>query len=241
MLQVKNNLLLNNQMCEDKLTSSGHQPLKKIVNNLANDNNNNISCNKCKESQISSKPSECVNNNCSNSNNNNNNNSLSTSSSKSKKSLPKGGIVNLAFVDQATEQSPWYQPHLPRELAVKILAECPVGSFLVRNSQTQMSSGCLALTVRVPRSFNGSGILHYLILVTEAGFRIKGFSKVFSSLSGLVVHHSVMRESLPCRLIIDKEDDTDEESDKEGDFADLDADPEYPGILSRLREQFKSE
>merc|ERR1719384_1047944 len=84
---VKNNLLLNNQMCEDKLTSSGQQPLKKIVNNLANDNNN-ISCNKCKESQISSKPSECVNNNCSNSNNNNNNNSLS--SSKSKKSLPKG-------------------------------------------------------------------------------------------------------------------------------------------------------
>merc|ERR1712032_702917 len=170
---------------------------------------------------ISSKPSECVNSNCSNNNNNNNNNSLSTSSSKSKKSLPKGGIVNLAFVDQATEQSPWYQPHLPRELAVKILAECPVGSFLVRNSQTQMSSGSLALTVRVPRSFNGSGILHYLILVTEAGFRIKGFSKVFSSLSGLVVHHSVMRESLPCRLIIDKEWSEDE-SDRESDFADLD-------------------
>ena len=252
MLQVKNNLLLNNQMCEDKLTSSGQQPLKKIVNNLANDNNN-ISCNKCKESQISSKSSsplsECVNNNCSNNNNNNinnnNNNSLSTTSSKPKKSSPKGGIVNLAFVDAACEQSSWYQPHLPRELAVKILAEGPVGSFIVRNSQSQMSSGCLALTVRVPRSFNGTGILHYLILATEAGFRIKGFSKVFSSLSGLVVHHSVMRESLPCRLIIhtrEEEGDTDtEERDKEGDFADLDADPEYPGILSRLREQLKSE
>ena len=98
------------------------------------------------------------------------------------------------------------------------------------------------MTVRVPKSFNGSGILHYLILVTEAGFRIKGFSKVFSSLSGLVVHHSVMKENLPCRLIVDDGgDDTDQDSDKESDFADLDADPEYPGILNRLREQFNSE
>jgi len=228
---VKNNLLLNNQVCDDKLsTTSQHQPLKKIVNNLSVSKNQDITCNKCKENQLTSKrdTQSCVNNNC---------------SLAKKKSTPKGGFVNLAFVDQVTEQSSWYQPHLPRDLAVKILSECPVGSFVVRNSQSQMSSGCLALTVRVPRSFNGSGILHYLILVTEAGFRIKGFSKVFSSLSGLVVHHSVMKENLPCRLIVDDGagDDTDGDSDKESDFADLDADPEYPGILSRLREQFNSE
>jgi len=97
-----------------------------------------------------------------------------------------------------------------------------------------MSSGCLALTVRVPKSFNGTGILHYLIVVTESGFRIKGFSKVFPSLSGLVVHHSVMKESLPCRLVIGDESSEDD-SDRESDFADLEADPEYPGLLSRLR------
>jgi len=211
---VKNNLLLNNQVSDDKLTAH-QQPLKKIVNNLANEN---TSCNKCKESVISRDRKSCVNN-C-----------LSGRTPSSK------GFVNLAFVDQVTEQASWYQPHMPRELAVKIISDCPVGSFIVRNSQSQMSSGCLALTVRVPKSFNGTGILHYLIIVTEAGFRIKGFSKVFPSLSGLVVHHSVMKENLPCRLIV--EDDTDHDSDKESDFADLDADPEYPGLLTRLREQF---
>lgn len=51
-----------------------------------------------------------------------------------------------------------------------------------------------------------------------------------------------MKENLPCRLIVDDGgDDTDQDSDKESDFADLDADPEYPGILNRLREQFNSE
>lgn len=210
--KVKNNLLLNNQVPDDKLTSQ--QPLKKIVNNLAND----TPCNKCKESLISRDTKTCVNN-C-----------LSGRTPSSK------GFVNLAFVDQVTEQASWYQPHMPRTLAVKIISDCPVGSFMVRNSQSQMSSGFLALTVRVPKSFNGTGILHYLIIVTEAGFRIKGFSKVFPSLSGLVVHHSVMKENLPCRLIV--EDDTDHDSDKESDFADLDADPEYPGLLNRLREQF---
>ena len=233
---MKNNLLLNNQVRDDKLSGSQHQhqPLKKIVNNLANNNGDDVTCNKCKESQITSKLSsqDCVNNNC----------SVPVTKNKKQTSTPKGGFVNLAFVDQVTEQSSWYQPHLSRELAVKILAECPVGSFIVRNSQSHMSSGCLAMTVRVPKNFNGSGILHYLILVTEAGFRIKGFSKVFSSLSGLVVHHSVMKENLPCRLIVDDGgDDTDQDSDKESDFADLDADPEYPGILNRLREQFNSE
>ena len=231
-------MLLNNQVRDDKLSSGSHQhqPLKKIVNNLAN-NNEEVTCNKCKENQISSpklSSQDCVNNNC----------GVAAVTKKKPTPTPKGGFVNLAFVDQVTEVSSWYQPHLSRELAVKILAECPVGSFIVRNSQSQMSSGCLALTVRVPRSFNGTGILHYLILVTEAGFRIKGFSKVFSSLSGLVVHHSVMKENLPCRLIVDDgggEDDTDQDSDKESDFADLDADPEYPGILNRLREQFNSE
>merc|ERR550539_279569 len=204
---VKNNLLLNNQLCEDKLQSHHHShhsqqksapaPLKKIANNLANtvtavtvtdDNNNNsltsLTCNPCKESQITNikkSSSSCSGSHC--------------SSSK------KAGVVNLAFVDHQTEQSSWYQPHLARDLAVRLLADSPVGTFLVRNSRTQ-GAGHLALSVRVPTTYSTAGILHYLIMVTEAGFRIKGFSKVFSSLSGLVVHHSVMIESLPCRLLI---------------------------------------
>ena len=248
---MKNNLLLNNQLCEDKLQShhhsqhsqqnSGPAPLKKIANNLANtvttvsltdDNNNNsltsVTCNPCKESEITNlkKSPSCSSSQC--------------SSSK------KAGVVNLAFVDQVTEGATWYRPHLARDLAVRLLADSPVGSFLVRNSVTG-GPGHLALSVRVPRSYNSAGILHYLIMVTEAGFRIKGFSKVFSSLSGLVVHHSVMMESLPCRLVISSPrhhsdgEEEDEEDDRDSDFADLEADPEYPDLLSRLREQLSSD
>jgi tensin len=143
------------------------------------------------------------------------------------------------------EEASWYQPRLSRHLAVKILADCPVGSFVVRQSQTHSGEGCLALTVRVPRALAASAfspVLHYLVLVTEEGFRIKGFAKVFPSLAGLVVHHSVMKESLPCRLLIENDGSSGGgsggESDRESDFADLDSDPEYPGLIVRLREQF---
>jgi hypothetical protein len=211
LFQVKNNLLLNNQVQEEKL--AGQQPLKKIVNNLAND----TSCNRCKEgtgSSCDAQDSKC---------------------SKVSDGKVVGGFTNLAFVDSVSEASAWYQPHLPRDLAVKILTDCTVGSFIVRNSQSQLGSGCLALTVRVPKSFNGTGILHYLIVISESGFRIKGFTKVFPSLSGLVVHHSVMKEALPCRLVVGDHSDSDSDSDRESDFADLDADPEYPVLLTRLR------
>merc|ERR1712088_1187550 len=215
---VKNNLLLNNQVLEEKVCG-GPQPLKKIVNNLANETTatttTTTTCNRCKE--ISGSGCDQADPKC------------------SSKEPKKSGFVNPAFVDTISEASAWYQPHLPRELAVKILSDCSVGSFIVRTSQSQVGSGCLALTVRVPKSFNGTGILHYLIVISESGFRIKGFSKVFSSLSGLVVHHSVMKEALPCRLVVGEEDWSEDESDRESDFADLDADPEYPGLLSRLR------
>jgi len=220
-IQVKNNLLNNQVFCPG---DEKPQPLKKIVNNLANDN----SCNKCKENNIKgTKETVGGANLC----------QVKTCTT-TKTTRHNKGFVNLAFIDNVTESASWYQPHLPRDLAVKIIADGPVGSFVVRNSQSQLSSGFLALTVRVPRSFNGTGVLHYLIVVTEAGFRIKGFSKVFPSLSGLVVHHTVMKENLPCRLIVETADDSDIDCDKESDFADLDADPEYPVLLSRLREQF---
>merc|ERR1711936_530634 len=101
---VKNNLLLNNQLGEDKLQS--HQaPLKKIVNNLANtnsgpvsdNNNNNTTCNPCKESHLSSQLLK---------------KKVADSCSSSHCTKPRTGVVNLAFVESLTEQSRWYQPHL---------------------------------------------------------------------------------------------------------------------------------
>jgi tensin len=52
-----------------------------------------------------------------------------------------------------------------------VLAQEPVGSFMVRESTTKI--GCYALSLRVPRDFQQSGIAHYLILRTNRGYRIK--------------------------------------------------------------------
>ena len=44
-------------------------------------------------------------------------------------------------------------------------------------------------------------VVHYLITKQQAtGWRIKGSSKCFPSLASLIIHHSVMRELLPCPL-----------------------------------------
>lgn len=55
-----------------------------------------------------------------------------------------------------------------------------------------------------------------------------------------------MMESLPCRLLITSpthhsDGEEEDDDDRDSDFADLEADPEYPGLLSRLREQLSSD
>ncbi|KAG8187113.1 hypothetical protein JTE90_004859 [Oedothorax gibbosus] len=92
----------------------------------------------------------------------------------------------------------WFQAGIPREIALEVLSEQPEGSFIVRSSTTKPN--CYALSLRVPSSKNPTGIAHYLILHTAKGYKIKGFTKEFSSLSALITHHSVMPELLPCTL-----------------------------------------
>ena len=52
-----------------------------------------------------------------------------------------------------------------------VLANEPLGSFMVRNSESQ--PGTLALSVRVPRTFHPLGITHYIIVKLEQGYQIK--------------------------------------------------------------------
>ncbi len=58
-----------------------------------------------------------------------------------------------------------------REIALEVLKNETVGSFIVRESTTK--SGCFALSLRVPREFQARGIAHYLILKTSRGYKIK--------------------------------------------------------------------
>ncbi|XP_052753496.1 uncharacterized protein LOC113515587 isoform X2 [Galleria mellonella] len=108
------------------------------------------------------------------------------------------GNNNAPRAEPELRQAPWFQQGIPREIALEVLSSQAVGAFLVRGSTTQ--AGCFALSVRVPRDFQPSGIAHYLILRTPKGYKIKGFTKEFTSLSALVTHHSVMPELLPVPL-----------------------------------------
>ncbi|XP_073943243.1 EGFR adapter protein-like isoform X3 [Choristoneura fumiferana] len=108
------------------------------------------------------------------------------------------GNNNVPRAEPELRLAPWFQAGIPREIALEVLSNQPVGAFMVRCSTTQ--TGCFALSVRVPRDFQPAGIAHYLILRTPKGYKIKGFTKEFTSLSALVTHHSVMPELLPCPL-----------------------------------------
>ncbi|CAH0725413.1 unnamed protein product, partial [Brenthis ino] len=127
--------------------------------------------------------------------------SAATSSSSGESSCGASrtsGNNNLRPLEPELRQAPWFQQGIPREIALEVLGAQAPGAFLVRASTTQ--AGCLALSLRVPRDFAPHGIAHYLILRTPKGYKIKGFTKEFSSLCALVTHHSVMPELLPVPL-----------------------------------------
>ncbi|CAL1263565.1 unnamed protein product [Larinioides sclopetarius] len=127
--------------------------------------------------------------------------------------------------------APWFQAGIPREIALEILAQEPVGSFMVRESTSK--PGCFALSLRVPRDFHQSGIAHYLIMRTNRGYKIKGFTKEFSTLTALITHHSVMPELLPCPLSLSRYNPSFRKQDSE-DMVDMNEDPDY-NLLSDFR------
>ena len=92
--------------------------------------------------------------------------------------------------EEELKAAPWYQPGLSRyakdddddglglltdlllsfpcrEISMEILSPLPVGSFLVRCSESRVDS--LALSVKVPNST----IVHYLITSGSHGWKIK--------------------------------------------------------------------
>ncbi|XP_055688729.1 EGFR adapter protein-like [Lutzomyia longipalpis] len=90
----------------------------------------------------------------------------------------------------------WFQAGIPREISLEVLSRQSPGAFLVRQSSSK--PGCFALSLRVPPP--APKVAHYLILKTPRGYKIKGFTKEFSSLRALITHHSVMPELLPVPL-----------------------------------------
>ncbi|XP_067951503.1 uncharacterized protein [Watersipora subatra] len=103
--------------------------------------------------------------------------------------------------EELLKQVPWFKPKMSRELVLESLAKEDLGSFIIRESSTH--STCFALSVKVPKFNNPTGIAHYIIHRTPSqGFKIKGLEKEWSNLSSLVIHHTIMPELLPCTLKI---------------------------------------
>ncbi|XP_022236216.1 tensin-4-like [Limulus polyphemus] len=117
----------------------------------------------------------------------------------------------------------WFQAGIPREIVLEVLTNEPVGSFMVRKSASKPD--CYALSLRVPRTFQPSGIAHYLILKTIRGYKIKGFTKEFATLSALITHHSVMPEILPCPLLLSRYNNIWQRLNCPEDLVDINQDP----------------
>ncbi|XP_033230026.1 tensin-3-like isoform X2 [Belonocnema kinseyi] len=136
--------------------------------------------------------------------------------------------LNNRSEESELRKAPWFQAGIPREITLEVLNQEPEGAFMVRESTSK--PGCFALSLRVPREFQPSGIAHYLILRTNKGYKIKGFKKEFSSLPALITHHSVMPELLPCPLSLSRYNPNLANSSSNKDFADIDLEPDYKSL-----------
>ncbi|EDW50637.1 uncharacterized protein LOC6610944 [Drosophila sechellia] len=130
------------------------------------------------------------------------------SANSSPKMFPGLGALRLDNLSLSEQQelkgAAWFQAGIPREISLEVLSRQSPGAFLVRQSSTK--PGCFALSLRVPPP--SPRVAHYLILRTQRGYKIKGFTKEFSSLKALITHHSVMPELLPVPLTLPRPPNT---------------------------------
>lgn len=96
--------------------------------------------------------------------------------------------------------SSWYQSGILGKFSEEILKHQTPGSFIIHKASRK--SGNFILSLRVPST--SSKVIHHLIVQSKQGYRLKGATKVFSTVTSLVTHHSVMAERLPVTLLLQK-------------------------------------
>ncbi|XP_077998043.1 uncharacterized protein LOC144451139 isoform X2 [Glandiceps talaboti] len=79
-----------------------------------------------------------------------------------------GSLHDNRSVDEERllRDAPWFQAGIPREIAMEILQQEEIGAFVVRDSKSH--TGSYALSLRVPKEVNVSGIANYLIEYTQS-------------------------------------------------------------------------
>lgn len=111
----------------------------------------------------------------------------------------------------------WYQNGIIGKFSVEILKHQTPGSFIIHKASHK--SGNFILSLRVPSS--SSKVVHHLIIQSKNGYRLKGATKVFSTVTSLVTHHSVMAERLPVTLLLQKPYTLDKKTNENDDFYSL--------------------
>jgi len=159
---------------------------------------------------------------------NNQINSMDTTSVKNTSiNIIKNIEAPADVLDPLTLASSWFLPKVSRTKAEEILATSPIGSFLLRASSSPSSA--FALSVRVEEA----RVQHHLLLLAGKGVSLNGSCKVFPNLGSLVTHLSIMREALPCCLILQHAVGLGE--DMEEDIVDIDSDKEMEDCVNCLK------
>ncbi len=166
--------------------------------------------------------------------------------------LPASALNSLErFVDVSSRTAAWYVPNLSATACTEALSAPTMrpGRFLIRptiafdDNRSNSSSASLELFLRTE---SGAVARYSIVAATggRAGLSFEGHSKLFPTISALVVHHSIMREHLPALLALprdwqrkdDQVGEVEEQMEEdEIDFIDIDCDAEFSELVSRLQ------
>jgi len=119
----------------------------------------------------------------------------------------KQGKCELTPADSAVlEDSYWYQPGIPRDIAEEMLQIAMPGTFFIRDSSS--NPGFFALSMKVPHAVRESGIANILIEREPNGyFRMPGLKDSFPSLPMMVAYYASYQDELPVKLRLTYDED----------------------------------
>ncbi|XP_013779752.1 tensin-3-like [Limulus polyphemus] len=121
----------------------------------------------------------------------------------------------IILEEEGLKEAAWFQAGIPREIVQELLANEPVGSFMVRKSTRYRCSEIIKRYKSQWHNISKIGdvialqtpeIHNKLISSNDLIHKVKdmGFTKEFTTLSALITHHSVMPELLPCLLSLSR-------------------------------------
>ena len=118
------------------------------------------------------------------------------------------------IVDEDLRTATWFHNSKIGKLSEEILRHQNPGSFIIH--QSLQKSGNFILSLRTYLK-----VVHYTIIQSKRGYRLKGASKLFSTISSLVTHHSVMAEQLPLALIVRRNYEVSRKLNKDDNFSSI--------------------